>query len=810
MTTRRMQWLVAVAAIGCFCGLGVHAAPHGADIKPVKDLYYFVIDRSSSIAGLPGGKNSLVNPIRGAVIDFVGKLAPDTTVEMVFFGTSASSPKRWDKMDLASKGDLTTYFYEQFKPKDWTRLYDTVAEVIEKAQKEAPNYRAVNIIILSDGVDQGPNGTMGSEKHLSWASVEALAKDLKMSNRDSLIYWYTLGFNPPEDSKLQPGSPIEQISVPEPQKGIVIKAPVPKAAFACSPTKVQVNEPVLFVLDSETGVEKAQWSFGDGASATNLKPHHAFAAEGSYSVKVTVAGAGGENTVTNPKAVQVLRNVPLEASFKWSPETVRIRQKVQFVEESLGSPDSWSWEFTGLPPMNERSPTVTFASAGPVTATLTIGKEGQKHSVSKRFDVLPPVPIKAAFKWSPATVRVGEKVQFVDDSVGSPASWSWEFTGLAPMNERSPIVEFATAGPVTAKLTIEKDGQKNSTTMNLEVVPLAPLKAAFKWSPEKIRIGESVQFVDESLGSPETWSWEFPGQQPLTDKSPATVFSKPGPVTVSLTVGKDKRTDTAKQTVEVLPPPPPSLKASFSVSPEKGIYPLEVQFKDASQGAIASYRWDFGDGQTSDVKDPKHTYQEAGSWTPRLTIRNAEKQEARDTGAIVIAVSNPPPPPPWWKKPLLYAALALAAWVLLIVPFIVNPVLAPQPKVAFKGPNIYFLRALAGRGIANVLWPRSAVTLGTGKLGDINKLGGPGEKPALLARVSRIPLSSNYTLTVLRTGSVVKISLRNDGLTGKKEVQEPLPSGRAVALRQDDAFIFMGNTRLAWEQPASKKVQKKK
>ena len=80
----------------------------------------------------------------------------------------------------------------------------------------------------------------------------------------------------------------------------------------------------------------------------------------------------------------------------------------------------------------------------------------------------------------------------------------------------------------------------------------------------------------------------------------------------------------------------------------------------------------------------------------------------------------------------------------------------------------------------------------------------------LIARVSRIPLSSNYNLTVLQTGAVAKIGLRNDGLTGKKEVQEPLPSGRTVALRQDDVFIFMGNTRLAWEQPALKKILKKK
>jgi len=793
MTKRSMQLLIALVVSWCVYGFGADVVQKEVAGKTNKDLYYFVIDRSGSIS-----PNGLVKPIRGAVVDFVGKLSQDTSVEMVFFDTVASSPKRWDTMDLSSKGDLTTFFYEQFKPTGFTRLYDTVAEVIDRAQKEAARYRTVNIIILSDGVDEGPRGTLGSKKYLSWASVESLAKDLKICNRDSMIYWYTLGFNPPANNKPQAGGPIEQITVPEPQKGLVIKAPSPKAAFTCSPTKVQVNEPVLFVLESETGVEKAQWSFGDGSSSTNLKPHHSFATEGSYTVKVTVSGAGGESTSTKPKAVQVLRNVPLEAYFKWSPQTVRIHQKVQFVDESIGSPDSWSWEVTGLASMSERSPTLEFDTAGTKTVTLTIGKEGQKHSVSKAFDVLPPAPIKAGFKWSPDPVRVGEKVQFVDASLGSPDSWSWEFTGLPPMNERSPIIEFAKAGPVTATLTIEKDGQKNSESLTFEVLALAPLKAAFKWSPEKIRVGERVQFVDESLGSPESWSWEFSGQQQSNDKSPATAFNKPGPVTVSLTVGKDKRTDTNKQTFEVLPPPPPSLKAAFSISPAQGICPLEVQFKDASQGAIASYRWDFGDGQFSDVKDPKHTYQKAGSWAPRLTIRNAERQEARDTGEIIIAVSNPPPPPPWWMKPLIYGLIGLAAWVFLFVPLVLRPLLAPQPRVSLQGgASVYSIRSKAARGLVNWFWPRSSVTVGAGRNVDI-KVGNSAEN-ALLARVSRVPMSNNYTLTVLKSDAIKKSDAIN------LATPENLVLGRTCSLRTGDAFVFPGNTRLTWEQPSNKK-----
>ena len=64
---------------------------------------------------------------------------------------------------------------------------------------------------------------------------------------------------------------------------------------------------------------------------------------------------------------------------------------------------------------------------------------------------------------------------------------------------------------------------------------------------------------------------------------------------------------------------PPS--ADFSVSVAYGVYPLRVQFYDISAGYnITSWLWEFGDGQTSTLQNPVHTYSGDSSVYPWISI----------------------------------------------------------------------------------------------------------------------------------------------------------------------------------------------
>ena len=97
-----------------------------------------------------------------------------------------------------------------------------------------------------------------------------------------------------------------------------------------------------------------------------------------------------------------------------------------------------------------------------------------------------------------------------------------------------------------------------------------------------------------------------------------------------------------KLRIEERPPVPPPV-ADFTASPTSGPAPLTVQFTNLSKGEITDYRWDFGDGTTSTECDPRHTYQDPGTYTVSLTVRGpgGEDTERKPDFIRVSAVPAP-------------------------------------------------------------------------------------------------------------------------------------------------------------------------
>ena len=83
------------------------------------------------------------------------------------------------------------------------------------------------------------------------------------------------------------------------------------------------------------------------------------------------------------------------------------------------------------------------------------------------------------------------------------------------------------------------------------------------------------------------------------------------------------------------------LKADFSADTTSGTAPFTVHFTDKSLGNPTSWKWDFGDGSTSKDQNPKHTYNDAGNYTVKLTVTNKYGTNTKSKTNYITAGSVP-------------------------------------------------------------------------------------------------------------------------------------------------------------------------
>ncbi len=67
----------------------------------------------------------------------------------------------------------------------------------------------------------------------------------------------------------------------------------------------------------------------------------------------------------------------------------------------------------------------------------------------------------------------------------------------------------------------------------------------------------------------------------------------------------------------------------------------EIAFTDASTNAPTSWSWNFGDGTTSNVQNPRHTYSAAGTYSVSLTVTNADGTDTEQKSGFVVVYSIP-------------------------------------------------------------------------------------------------------------------------------------------------------------------------
>jgi hypothetical protein len=119
------------------------------------------------------------------------------------------------------------------------------------------------------------------------------------------------------------------------------------------------------------------------------------------------------------------------------------------------------------------------------------------------------------------------------------------------------------------------------------------------------------------------FSWSVDSLSEVAGDSLVHLFSRPGSYTVTLkaysalTGCSDQITKT--DFIRVYPLPEPAFSQNYKVAT---IEHADITFSNHTQGA-ETYLWTFGDGQTSDEKDPLHQYTEIGEYQVVLLATTA-------------------------------------------------------------------------------------------------------------------------------------------------------------------------------------------
>ena len=150
------------------------------------------------------------------------------------------------------------------------------------------------------------------------------------------------------------------------------------------------------------------------------------------------------------------------------------------------------------------------------------------------------------------------------------------------------------------------------------------LSAAFTATPVSGCSPIVVQFTDQSTGSPLQWKWDLGNGVTSFLQNPSTTYFNAGTYNVKLVIRNSAGADSIVQNRFITVYPNPII--DFTASDTSGCFPFPVQFSDLSisqTGSITNRSWDFGDGDTSSLSNPLHTYTSAGDFSVTLKVTNS-------------------------------------------------------------------------------------------------------------------------------------------------------------------------------------------
>ncbi len=388
------------------------------------------------------------------------------------------------------------------------------------------------------------------------------------------------------------------------------------------------------------------WDFGGGqlangdttSTAVNPGPVYFPSDDSTRTYYVTLSLINFCDSVSYVDSV-VVKPIP-EVSFAPDFNTFCSPFTPTWFNTTVGEPDSFFWYLDVISPATlistDSAPSnITLTYNGQTDTTYTIfliaTNECGADTAQDTIRVLPNT-VDAAFNINqtsgcgPLTVRV--------ISFANAPNISWDMGDGTTYGPQDTVVHtYLTADTFLVRHFADNQCSYDTNSVpvivfpdpDIDVIPEDTIVCAF----------EPITWVDttgtaNSIG----YQWDFGDGSTSSATSPTYAYPQGGTYEVVVNVVSVLNGCPASDTVAVTVLPPPSV--TFTTSDTIGCVPLTVDFINTPAPGIGSFFWEFGDGQTSALPNPTHTYTAPGVYFARLRGFNAAGCSGRDTQRIVV------------------------------------------------------------------------------------------------------------------------------------------------------------------------------
>ncbi|HUR68510.1 MAG TPA: PKD domain-containing protein [Candidatus Thermoplasmatota archaeon] len=255
----------------------------------------------------------------------------------------------------------------------------------------------------------------------------------------------------------------------------------PNAAFAHSEDALAVSVDASASTDADGDALTYAWSFGDGASATGRTAAHAYAAAGSYAVRLTVSD-GAASDVASATVSVVRPNTAPVARMSATVTDLSVAVSGADSSDADGDALTYAWSFGDGSSATGRTASHTYAAAGTYTIRMTVSDAEASSSASQTVTAIQPnrAPT-AAIAVTGSLDSYSFSASGSSDPDGDALSFGWAFGDGSTATGASVSHTYATAGSYTVTLTAS-DGRGASDGATTSVAATKPAPIAFNAS----------------------------------------------------------------------------------------------------------------------------------------------------------------------------------------------------------------------------------------------------------------------------------------------------------------------------------------